>query len=114
MSACFAKCSRWSGYGRVTIFFRDPEAYRLLETHVIPRLFDQQTTDQTRVWVAGCATVEEADSIAMLLAEIGATAVTSPRIQVFATDLDERAIATAREGLYTEAEVADVSDERLR
>ena len=64
--------------------------------------------------MAGCATGEEAYSIAMLLAEYASSMADAPRIQVFASDLDERAIAVAREGFYTEAEVADVSHERLQ
>jgi two-component system CheB/CheR fusion protein len=99
----------------VTNFFRDPEAYQALEARILPKLFEGKTaTDQVRVWAAGCATGEEAYSIAMSLAEATGNTVRGPRPQVFATDLDERAIAIAREGFYTEAEVADVSDERLR
>jgi two-component system CheB/CheR fusion protein len=99
----------------VTNFFRDPEAYLVLERQVVPRLFEHKSAgDHVRVWAAGCATGEEAYSIAMLLAEAAAASVTPPRVQVFATDLDDRAVAIAREGFYTDAEVADVSDERLR
>src|SRR5205807_10311457 len=70
--------------------------------------------DQVRVWVPACATGEEAYSVAMLLAEYSATAVESPNIQVFATDLDQQAIARAREGTYTGAEVGEVTEERLQ
>ena len=99
----------------VTNFFRDPEAYEVLERKVLPKVFDSKATaDHVRVWAAGCATGEEAYSIAMALAEATGNGLMGPRLQVFATDLDERAIAIAREGFYTEAEVADVSDERLR
>jgi two-component system CheB/CheR fusion protein len=98
----------------VTNFFRDPPAWSALEQRIVPRLFvNKATTDQIRVWVPGCATGEEAYSIAMLLAEYAAMSVDQPAIQVFATDLDERAIATARDGLYSEADVADVSEERI-
>ena len=89
----------------VTNFFRDPPAWSALEQRIVPRLFvNKATTDQVRVWVPGCATGEEAYSIAMLLAEYAAMSVDQPAIQVFATDLDERAIATARDGLYSEAQ----------
>jgi two-component system, chemotaxis family, CheB/CheR fusion protein len=99
----------------VTNFFRDPEAYQMLERRVVPKLFENKTAaDSIRVWAAGCATGEEAYSIAMILVEVAGASMTAPRIQVFATDLDERAIAIAREGFYTDAEVADVSDERLQ
>src|SRR5262245_12314895 len=99
----------------VTNFFRDPIAWAVLEQRIIPRLFmNKANADQVRVWVPGCATGEEAYSIAMLLAEYGAIALDQPSIQVFATDLDERAISTARDGLYSEADIADVSEERLQ
>src|SRR5262245_25142025 len=99
----------------VTNFFRDPQAWAVLEERILPRLFLTKTMhDQIRVWVAGCATGEEAYSLAMILSEYQATAMEQPSIQVFGTDLDEHAIAIAREGLYTDAEVADVSEERLQ
>ena len=99
----------------VTNFFRDADAFTTLEQRVIPRLFEgKDAGDQVRVWVAGCATGEEAYSIAMLLAEYAATRSAPPSIQVFATDLDQYAIAEAREGLYSAVDVADVSEERLR
>jgi two-component system CheB/CheR fusion protein len=98
----------------VTNFFRDAPAWSLLEQRIVPRLFRYKgVQDQIRVWVPGCATGEEAYSIAMLLAEYATKAVDQPSVQVFATDLDQYAIAAAREGVYSEAEVADVSDERL-
>jgi two-component system CheB/CheR fusion protein len=99
----------------VTNFFRDGAAWQALEQRVIPRLFvNKGLGDQVRVWVAGCATGEEAYSIAMLLAEHAAGVVEQPAIQLFATDLDLRAITIAREGLYSSAEVVDVSQERLQ
>jgi two-component system CheB/CheR fusion protein len=99
----------------VTNFFRDPEAWRVLEQRVVPLLFrDKQAADHVRVWSAGCATGEEAYSLALILAEHAANLANGPSIQVFATDLDEQAIARAREGLYTEADVSDVAPERLQ
>jgi two-component system, chemotaxis family, CheB/CheR fusion protein len=98
----------------VTNFFRDPEAWIALEQRVIPRLFiNKGAQDQVRLWVPGCAGGEEAYSIAMLLAEYVAPSIDQPSIQVFATDLDQGAIASARDGFYTEAEIADVSEQRL-
>ncbi|MBA3322000.1 MAG: PAS domain S-box protein, partial [Pyrinomonadaceae bacterium] len=70
--------------------------------------------DQVRVWVAGCATGEEAYSVAMLLLEYAERLASPPAIQIFATDIDEAAIRTAREGSYAETIEADVSPERLR
>jgi two-component system, chemotaxis family, CheB/CheR fusion protein len=98
----------------VTNFFRDRAAWGALASRIIPRMFQNKSgQDQVRVWVPGCATGEEAYSIAMLLAENGESSIDQPAIQVFATDLDESAIAVAREGLYTEAEVADLTEDRL-
>jgi two-component system CheB/CheR fusion protein len=99
----------------VTNFFRDPEAFAMLETTVIPRLFEHKgEQDHVRVWVPGCATGEEAYAIAMLLLEHASSGPESPGVQVFATDIDDHAIAVAREGLYTLNDAADVSPERLR
>ena len=99
----------------VTNFFRDPPAWAALEQRVIPRLFmNKRSHEQVRVWVAGCATGEEAYSVAIVLAEHAGVALDQPAIQVFATDLDHQAIATAREGFYRDAELADIPDERLR
>src|SRR6185503_11126061 len=82
---------------------------------IIPRIFQNKgSADQVRVWVPGCATGEEAYSVAMLLAEAAAGMNEPPVIQLFATDLDLRAITNARQGLYSTAEVADVSPARLQ
>lgn len=98
----------------VTNFFRDPEAFHALEK-LIPDLFKGKgPSDQVRVWIPGCATGEEAYSIAILLCEHAATLDFPPQIQIFATDLDKSAIETAREGRYPDTIVADVSEERLR
>jgi two-component system CheB/CheR fusion protein len=99
----------------VTNFFRDREAFEELERNIIPKLFEGKGAgDHLRVWVAGCATGEEAYSMAMLLCEYAANLINAPAIQVFATDIDEQAIAGAREGCYTLNDAADVSPERLR
>ena len=82
----------------VTSFFRDEGTFAALERTVVPRLFENRGTDTIiRVWVPGCATGEEAYSLAMLLREhADRLDGAAPRIQVFATDIDEPAIATAR------------------
>lgn len=99
----------------VTHFFRDAEAFEVLEKRVIPQLFEGKgEDDQVRVWVAGCATGEEAYSIGMLLLEHAGTLPLPPAIQVFATDLDAASITAARQGLYSLNDAADVSPERLR
>jgi len=97
----------------VTNFFRDQEAWLALES-MLPQIFAGKRLDnQVRVWVAGCATGEEAYSIAILLYEYAAALDDSPSIQIFATDIDEDAIATARQGLYPETIAVDVLPERL-
>jgi two-component system CheB/CheR fusion protein len=98
----------------VTNFFRDCESFEALERGIIRSLFEGKgADDQVRVWVAGCATGEEAYTMAMLLCEVSQTLPQPPAVQVFATDIDEQAIAKAREGLYTLNDAADVSPERL-
>ncbi|EKT4467716.1 PAS domain-containing protein [Pseudomonas putida] len=102
----------------VTNFFRDREAFEALERHVLPELVsDGESGDgpgEIRIWSAGCSTGEEAYSLAMLVCEQLAVERREAKVQVFATDLDERAIATARTGSYSEAIVTDVPPARLR
>ncbi|BCM93958.1 chemotaxis protein methyltransferase [Abditibacteriota bacterium] len=98
----------------VTNFFRDPESFRALDSY-IPRIFRNRNAQETvRVWVPGCATGEEAYSLAMLLAEYAESLEVAPEVQVFATDMDEQALRVAREGIYPATIAADVSPERLR
>ncbi len=98
----------------VTSFFRDSEAFGALAEQVIPQLFVDRSADAViRVWSPGCSTGEEAYSLAILLAEYQEALRQSFRVQVFATDIDSRAIATARAGLYPASIAADVSPERL-
>jgi two-component system, chemotaxis family, CheB/CheR fusion protein len=99
----------------VTTFFRDTNAFDKLAALIIPRLLkDRSAADTVRVWVAGCATGEEAYSIAILLLEEADRQNVRPAIQVFASDLDEGALTVAREGRYPAAIEADMNDERLR
>ncbi len=98
----------------VTRFFRDPAAFQALEEQIIPRLFAGKPADGViRVWSAGCSTGEEAYSIAILLAEQQEALKQCFQVQVFATDIDRQAIATARVGLYPASIAADLSRERL-
>ena len=98
----------------VTSFFRDPEAFRALEELVIPKLFAGRAPSGTiRVWVPGCATGEEAYSLAILLARQQTALKQTFKIQVFATDIDGRAIETARAGLYPASVANDLTPERL-
>jgi two-component system CheB/CheR fusion protein len=99
----------------VTNFFRDRESFEALERDVIPVLFrNAQKTEQVRVWVPGCATGEEAYSIAILLADQAEALPAPAQFQVFASDIDESAIAFGRAGLYPESIVTDVPPARLR
>ncbi len=98
-----------------THFFRDRDAYETLRADVLPLLFAQRTTaEPVRVWVSGCATGEEAYSIAMLLHEASLHSAACAPFQVFATDIDDRAIDVARGGLYSEAVLADVDAPRIK
>lgn len=98
----------------VTTFFRDGEAFETLRTLVVPQLFRKEATDTIRVWVPGCATGEEAYSIAVLLVEENARQELRRQIQVFGSDLDARALNIAREGRYPLTIEVDLGEERLR
>ncbi len=99
----------------VTRFFRDREAFEALNEKVLARLARSEPgRREIRVWVPGCATGEEAYSVAMLLREQLNRVERACDVQVFATDLDERAIEVAREGVYPAGIAVDVTPERLR
>ncbi|MFA6010866.1 MAG: CheR family methyltransferase [Desulfobacteraceae bacterium] len=98
----------------VTNFFRDPEAFKVLEEKIIPEIFaDKPTGSLIRIWSPGCSTGEEAYSLAILLAEYMENQKQSYKIQIFATDIDSRAISTARSGLYSASIAVDLTPERL-
>jgi two-component system CheB/CheR fusion protein len=98
----------------VSSFFRDPEAFKALETALLDVLRARPDGSLFRVWVPGCATGQEAYSIAILLLEIAAKLGRRVEPQIFATDLDEAAIDVARMGRYPEGIAADVGRERLQ
>jgi two-component system CheB/CheR fusion protein len=99
----------------VTSFFRDAETFDALRQIVVPGLFAGKRADgSVRVWVSGCATGEEAYSIAILLCEYAETlGASAPHIQVFATDIDESAISTARMGRYPSTLMTAISSTHL-
>jgi two-component system, chemotaxis family, CheB/CheR fusion protein len=98
----------------VTSFFRDPESFDALISKVFPEIVkDKSPKTPIRIWIAACATGEEAYSIAICLLEFLADRATNPPIQIYATDISESAIAQARSGFYTPSQVADVSPQRL-
>jgi two-component system CheB/CheR fusion protein len=99
----------------VTRFFREPESFDALKKLVFPRLLEDAANRRSvRIWVPGCATGEEAYSIAIALLEHVGPESSGVPIQVFATDVGEEAVDHARLGLYSESIAADVSAERLR
>ena len=99
----------------VTNFFRDRDAFETLERDVIPKLFDPAFKGEPlRVWAAGCSSGEEVYSLAVLLVD-AATRSTEPReLQLFASDIDESALAAGRMGRYPEAIATDVAPHFLR
>ncbi|HMQ56872.1 MAG TPA: chemotaxis protein CheB, partial [Anaerolineae bacterium] len=99
----------------VTDFFRDPAVFQTLEQEVVPRLFEHKgAEDEVRVWVVGCATGEEAYSLAILLLEAAARREAPPRLQIFASDLHEPSLRKAREGFYPGDIESHVSPARLQ
>lgn len=98
----------------VTNFFRDPHAFEALEREVIPQLFEGKGPEDTiRVWVPGCSTGEEAYSIAILLREHMPKAQTAPKLQIFASDIDEQSLQIARIGRFPATIAKDVPPARL-
>lgn len=99
----------------VTNFFRDPEAFATLKQEILPLLLADKPDDYVfRAWVAGCATGEEAYSIAILLREFMDETQHEYKILLYATDLDDDAISMARAGLYPPNIAQDIHPERLR
>jgi two-component system CheB/CheR fusion protein len=99
----------------VTSFFRNPEVFEALKGKVFPNLLQQKGRDASlRVWVVGCSTGQEAYSIAMAFAEFAEGMPRAPKLQVFATDLNDLLLDKARHGLYSKSLAQDVSPECLR
>ena len=101
----------------VTNFFRDREAFEALERDIVPAIVahaDEHDTDSIRVWAAGCSTGEEAYSLSMLFRAEATLQNAARKTQIFASDIDERAISIARRGCYPESIVTDVPVAHLR
>jgi two-component system, chemotaxis family, CheB/CheR fusion protein len=97
----------------VTQFFRDPNAYALLEDRILPELLNKEPANAPlRLWVAGCATGEEAYSLAILLQDLMAVHGERP-VKIFATDVHRGSLEHAAAGVYGEEAVSNVSEERL-
>ena len=98
----------------VTSFFRDTETFAMVEHDVLPRLFHGKGRDDSiRLWIPGCATGEEAYSLAMLLREAMDRHPDGPGVQIFASDIDDQAIAFARAGRYPASLLNGLSPERV-
>jgi len=99
----------------VTSFFRDPQAFEVLVQKGLPSLVEGKPENATlRLWVAGCSTGEEAYSLAILIREYLTQRKLPLTVQIFASDLDSRAIETARAGLYPVGIAGDIAPERLQ
>lgn len=99
---------------KVTEFFRDPELFEYLREQVLPAVIDEaRERSELRIWSAGCATGEEAYSLAILLAEQLGDEMETFNARIFATDLDAEAVAFARRGIYPSTAVATVPPEMM-
>ncbi|WP_051080328.1 chemotaxis protein CheB [Thiomicrorhabdus arctica] len=99
----------------VTNFFRDPEVFTTLKTQVLPKLFNRKGLQNTiRIWSVGCSSGEEAYSLAILLKEYMTETSLHYTVQIFATDIDAQAIASARRGIYPTTISENISVKRLR
>jgi two-component system, chemotaxis family, CheB/CheR fusion protein len=99
----------------VTSFFRDPEVFESLKTQVFPSLLSAKADGASlRFWVAGCSLGEEVYSLAIALLEFLGNAASTRPIQIFGSDVSEKAIERARSGVYPDAALRDMSDERRR
>lgn len=97
----------------VTSFFRDPDVFQVLKETVFPQLLQMQSSVSSfRIWVPGCATGEEVYSLAMCLLESLDSYTINPKIQIFGTDISDRAIEIARTGVYRETQMEAVSIEQ--
>jgi two-component system CheB/CheR fusion protein len=99
---------------KVTSFFRDPDIWDAITNEVLPKLLSRRRNgDPLRIWCAGCATGEEAYSIAMLLAEQVGPDLAAAGVKVFATDVDDASVAYGRRGIYTPRQVEGLAKSRL-
>src|SRR5579884_3861867 len=99
---------------KVTEFFRDPELYAYLRDQILPTLAEEvKKRHELRIWSAGCATGEEAYSLAILLWEILGQELEHTSVRIFATDLDADAVAFARQGVYPASAVSSIPPDLL-
>jgi two-component system CheB/CheR fusion protein len=98
----------------VTSFFRDPEAFKIIEEIVIPDIIKKNNGDALKIWVSGCATGEEAYSIAILIKEYLNNTPKNIEVKIFASDISKAALDTASKGIYPESITKTVSKARLQ
>src|SRR5690606_4589668 len=98
----------------VTSFFRDPEAFQLLEKKVIPQIIEaKEPGEPIKVWVAACSTGEEVYSLAMLFQDAFDKLGRQAEVKLFATDIDQQALQKASRGEYPNSVNKQLSPERL-
>jgi two-component system CheB/CheR fusion protein len=95
----------------VTSFFRDPETFDYLRTVVVPKVIAASAGGDIRIWSAGCASGEECYSVAILFAEAMGTEPFRERVKIYATDVDEEALTTARQAVYSDRQIEGVPDD---
>jgi two-component system, chemotaxis family, CheB/CheR fusion protein len=100
---------------KVTEFFRDPELFDYLKEEVLPELIEEarEEENQLRIWSAGCATGEEAYSLAILVSEVLGREAGLFNVRIFATDIDEDAVEFARRGVYPPSALKGLSEEQI-
>ena len=95
----------------VTSFFRDPDVWAYIDSDVLPPLLEAHSPDDPlRVWSAGCAAGQEPYTLAMLIAEHIGIEKLRDHVKIYATDVDEEALAEARQAAYTDRQIADVPE----
>src|SRR5262249_10206846 len=95
----------------VTSFFRDRDAWDYVAADIVPQILDHRGQGPMRVWSAGCASGEEAYTVAMILAEAMGESAFRDRVKIYATDVDEHALTQARHAVYTPKQLLDVPEE---
>ncbi|MCB0731106.1 MAG: PAS domain-containing protein [Ignavibacteriae bacterium] len=97
----------------VTSFFRDDEAFSVLEKDIIPQLIQKNENKEIRVWVAGCSSGEEAYSVAILFNEYLEKNGNKVQVKIFATDVDQESVIKAGNGLYVDSILNEVNEQRM-
>ncbi len=100
---------------KVTSFFRDPIAYKVLSNKILPELINHPSKENIlRIWVPGCSTGQEVYSLAICVTEFLRDYPEALKVKIFGTDISEKSIKKARSGIYSKAEIENVSEDRLK